>query len=226
MTLLKCSIFVYTVLGHVAAFAQAPSVVPLEQEPHHKIVFENPDVRIYHAVIAPGESTLYHPHVLDGVAVTLEGGKSIAQLLDKAPQEGLRTTGAAGFNKSPYTHRVENVGTSQLYFIGVELKGVLRRVGTVSDFASNPGHQLVLENERVKVYRISLEPSQSTGMRSRAFPWTTVALTNASLSVERGPSTATVELKRGDHQWHEGSSTESLKNVGSTRFEDIEIELK
>ncbi len=88
----------------------------------------------------------------------------------KAPQEALHPNGAVGFNKSPYTHRVENVGASQLYFVGVELKRVLQRVGNVSDFASYPGHQLVLENERVKVYRISLEPSQSTGMCSRVFP--------------------------------------------------------
>jgi hypothetical protein len=45
--------------------------VPVEQEPHHRWIFENQYVRVLDVVLAPGESTLFHAHSHDSVAVRL-----------------------------------------------------------------------------------------------------------------------------------------------------------
>jgi quercetin dioxygenase-like cupin family protein len=43
--------------------------VPVEQEPHHRWIFENQYVRVLDVVLAPGESTLFHTHSHDSIAV-------------------------------------------------------------------------------------------------------------------------------------------------------------
>jgi hypothetical protein len=90
-----------------------------------------------------------------------------------------------------------------------------------------PGHLLVLENNRVTVYRVSIDPNQSTGIRSRTLPWLRVSITQATISVQGlSKNPETIETKPGDYRWHEGPTTDSIKNIGSTKYEAIEIEGK
>jgi hypothetical protein len=87
--------------------------------------------------------------------------------------------------------------------------------------------KLVLENDRVTVYRVSIDPKQSTGIRSRTLPWLRVSITQSTISVQGpGKSPGTIETKAGDYRWHEGATTDSIENIGSTRYKGIEIEWK
>src|SRR5215813_11105456 len=45
--------------------------VPVEQEPHHKVVYQNQYVRMLDVQVGPGESTLFHTHSHDNIAVRL-----------------------------------------------------------------------------------------------------------------------------------------------------------
>ncbi len=90
-----------------------------------------------------------------------------------------------------------------------------------------PGHSFTLENDRVKVYRVSVDPKQSTGLRSRTSPWMRISVTPATISVkEQGKSAETLETKTGDFRWHEGATNQSIENVGSTKYVAYEIEWK
>jgi len=53
------------------AASQASEPVPVEQEPHHRWIFENQYVRVLDVVLAPSESTLFHTHSHDSIAVRL-----------------------------------------------------------------------------------------------------------------------------------------------------------
>jgi len=50
-------------------------------EPNHKGVFENEQIRVYVAVIRPGQETSYHRHDRDTLYVVLEGGKNYSTTL-------------------------------------------------------------------------------------------------------------------------------------------------
>jgi hypothetical protein len=88
--------------------------VPVEQEPHHHLVFANQYVRVLEVIVPPGEQTLFHTHYLDNVAVLLSDTK----LKNQAPGEDWTerpvTHGSVGFRagtKTPYTHRIMNTGS-------------------------------------------------------------------------------------------------------------------
>src|SRR5512135_1949951 len=91
-------------------FAQAQqAAVPVEQEPRHRVVFQNQTIRIYDCLIPPGDITLFHTHSFDSVTVFVSGGKARNEFVGKPPFEGEPPTGAAMFNKvtnAPYTHRL------------------------------------------------------------------------------------------------------------------------
>jgi hypothetical protein len=228
MNLISKSLFSLALLLSQLVFAQAPeTAVPIEQEPHHRIVFENKNVRIYDALIPPGEVTLFHTHSADSVAVAIHSGKGTSEFLGKAPTETIPVMGAAGFSKATYTHRVGNVGTTPLRFVGAEIKAPSDATATPANLDAVPGHKLVLENDRVKVYRISIDPKQSTGIRSRTLPWLRISVSQSTISVKGpGKNSEALETKPGDYRWYEGVTVQSLENTGATTYEAIEIEWK
>ena len=99
--------------------------VPVEQEPHHKVVYQNQYVRMLDVQVNPGESTLIHTHSHDNVAVRLSDAVTQNQNYGKdweAPTQTAKgaVTFAAGSAK-PYTHRIKNAGTTLFHVIDIEL---------------------------------------------------------------------------------------------------------
>jgi len=212
-------------------FAQSQeTVVPVEQEPRHWIVFQNQYTRIYDFLIPPGDTTLFHRHSFDSITVTVSGGRRINEILGGAKTEGDVPTGNIGFTKgtnAPYTHRLINTGNTTLRNIVPEILASASSPGTPAVLDAVPGHKLVLENDLVKVYRISLDPKQSTGIRSRTLPWLRISITQSMISIhEPGKTPKTLQTRPGDYRWYEGPTTDSIENVGSAKYEAAEIEWK
>jgi len=212
-------------------FAQSQQVVvPVEQEPRHWVVFQNQYTRIYDCLIPPGDITLFHTHSFDSVSVTVSGGKRINEILGGESNEKTSPIGTIVFAKgtnAPYTHRLTNTGDTPLRFVVPEIRASAPLKGTPAVLDAVPGHKLVLENDRVKVYRVSIDPKESTGIRSRTLPWVRISITQTMLSVhEPGKPAKTLQTRPGDYRWYEGGTTDSLENIGSTRYEAAEIEWK
>jgi quercetin dioxygenase-like cupin family protein len=86
----------------------------------------------------------------------------------------------------------------------------------------------VLENDRVRVYRVTLEPGQSTTMHTHLLPGLGIAISAGEIEVTtRGNEEAQrFNLPIGDLRWRASAVTHMIKNVGKTRFEAVDIELK
>jgi hypothetical protein len=212
-------------------FAQVQeAAVPVEQEPRHWVVFQNKYTRIIDAVIPPGDMTLFHTHSFDNVAVTVSGGILRNEIPGQAPTELTPSTGVISFAKgtnAPFTHRVTNIGTTPLRFLAPEILASAPSPGTPAVLDAVPGHKLVLENDRVKVYRVSIDAKQATGIRSRTLPWLRISITQGMISIhEPGKPPKTLQTRPGDYRWHEGGTTDSIENIGSTTYEAAEIEWK
>jgi hypothetical protein len=98
--------------------------VPVEQEPHHHVVFENQYVRVLDVVVPPREMTLFHKHSLDNVSVQL----SDTTLKNQAPGQDWTSRpvkeGQVGFRagtKTPYTHRIMNTGATEFHVLDIEV---------------------------------------------------------------------------------------------------------
>jgi quercetin dioxygenase-like cupin family protein len=102
----------------------ATDPVPVEQEPHHHVIFENQYVRVLDVVLKPGETTLFHKHSLDNVPVILTDAANKRQFPaeDWAPSPA--KAGSVGFTigtKTPYVHRISNVGTTVFHVLDVQI---------------------------------------------------------------------------------------------------------
>ena len=108
-----------------AAGPGTSEAVPVEQEPHHRWIFENQYVRVLDVVLAPGEMTQFHTHSHDSIAVRLSDSKMQEQPADAEWKSASRVLPGdsrymEGTNK-PYTHRVKNVGSTPFHVIDIEL---------------------------------------------------------------------------------------------------------
>jgi quercetin dioxygenase-like cupin family protein len=99
--------------------------VPVEQEPHHRWEFQNPYARVLDVLLAPGEVTLFHTHSHDSIAVQLTHATVQVQPFGKERQPALKITPGevryADGGKTPYTHRVQNVGSTPFHVVDIEL---------------------------------------------------------------------------------------------------------
>ena len=109
---------------HAAVKGQTEPV-PVEQEPHHRWIFENQYVRVLDVVLAPGESTLFHTHSHDSIAVRLTDAAVQEQPFNKEWRPASRLLpGDSRYMKGtpkPYTHRAKNVGSTPFHVIDIEL---------------------------------------------------------------------------------------------------------
>jgi quercetin dioxygenase-like cupin family protein len=203
------------------------SAVPVGEEPRHHVKFENEYVRVIDAAVPRGDATLFHTHSLDNIPVVISGGKLRTELLGGEPKDSSVVTGGISFAEATYTHRITNIGDTNLRFIDAE---ILKSAGgpvPAATLSRVRGHTLAFENQRVRIYRILLEPGQSTGVHTHQLSLLNVAVSGGRLSIEQaGKKAETTDFKPGDFQWHSRSLTHSIRNVGSARFEAFDIEWK
>ena len=94
----------------------------------HRCLFENDVVRVLETRIAPGETTPVHTHRWPGVLYILSFGDFVRRdgdgnvLVDTRKRGTLPAPGAAIWSESLPPHTLENVDTSEIHVIGVELK--------------------------------------------------------------------------------------------------------
>jgi quercetin dioxygenase-like cupin family protein len=213
------------VLFTLFATQEASAPVPVEQEPHHHLVLKNDNLLVLRVILQPGESSLYHVHSVDDVAVWL-GNTSAAQQLPNEPERApveqkpgnitLRT-----LRETPFTHRVHNVGKGLFDVLDVE---ILQRPEHPSSAVAGP---VVGENPSARVYKWALAPGGATPMHTHERPYLIVAATgfNLKMTAPDGQSAAH-EIKPGDFHWVTSKVTHSLANAGTGEGQIVEIELK
>jgi quercetin dioxygenase-like cupin family protein len=203
------------------------SSIPVSEEPRHHVVFENAYVRVLDAVVRPGDTTLFHTHVKDNVPVAIRGGEMRTEVLGGKTTESDVPTGGIWFAKASYSHRIGNIGSTPLRFIDAEILGSPGSPPDLPPLDKVPGHELVLENDRVRVYRVVLGPGEATGMHTHAPAGLQVAVTAGKIAIRSGESRKEVqEVKAGEFAWHGSATTQSVENAGTGRYEVVEIDWK
>lgn len=83
----------------------------------------------------------------------------------------------------------------------------------------------VLENEKVTVLRVAIDPDGREAPHSHAFDLVTVALTPATMEIVRGDETVRVERAVGDVAFVPKGTVHGSHNLGKGRVEVIAIAL-
>jgi len=71
--------------------------VEVKDEPRHIEIFQNSFIRMYSAIIPPGEETLYHRHSTDTIYIVIQGGAIGTQYVGKTRMNTMLLPGAFGF---------------------------------------------------------------------------------------------------------------------------------
>jgi hypothetical protein len=184
---------------------QDEKVVPVHEEPRHRMVFDSPIARVLDIQIPPGDTTLFHTHSNPILYVNMRSSQTRSQTLGQAwsggeaaarPAAGAavppgippavfgRMNSVTSYSQQALTHRVNNVGTGLFRLIGI----INRTDGDPSteasaDFASKPE----VDNRWLRGYRAPLDltavkhqhanPTVIVLVRGRAIVNTTKTLT-------------------------------------------------
>ena len=195
-----------------ATIAQTP--VPVEQEPHHRVVRKNGFLEVVRVVVPAGESTLFHTHSRDRVAVDLTRTLLSFQKVNEpegkpAPSIPGGISSHADFD-APYTHRLHNVGEKAYEVIDVEF---FKRPEHPSEIATAT---VVAENPSARVYKWNLAPGGATTPHVHEHPYILLAVTPLRLKTTAADGTSAIEMvKAGDFRWVNANGPHTLANTGS-----------
>lgn len=199
--------------------------VPVEEEPHHKTVFNNDYVQAFRVTLEPGSKSLMHTHALDDAAVRLSTATVAAERPGQplGPAEPVQPglVSARDNEAKPHTHRVHNIGATVFDVIDVQ---ILRRPpGPAAPEISLPA----AENAKMRVYRYELGPGATTAQHTHARPYLLIAATAIDLAMTSpdGGSKETA-VKAGDMHWVDTAVTHAFMNRGPEKGILVEFELK
>lgn len=100
---------------------------------------------------------------------------------------------------------------------------------TPEDIASNPiGTELIFEDDKVRIWQIVLEPGQEAPVHTHHLDYTTITIEPSTL--ERLNGDGSIDRSVGTpgkvSRWYRSTRTHGLRNVGTTRFRNVIVELK
>jgi len=109
----------------VAGFARAQDVL-VAAPAHYKVLVDNADVRVVENTLAPGEKDAMHTHPSGWYYVTKPGTMKVV-FADGKTQTWEAKAGEAGWLNAEGPHTSENVGTTTMGFVLVEVKSAAGR---------------------------------------------------------------------------------------------------
>lgn len=212
-------------LPALLASRQAGKPVPVEEEPVHKVEFKNEAVTVMRLVLPAGESTQYHVHTHDRVAIHLSAASTTQQEWNQP--ESSPTAVKAGdvsaltLKGTSYTHRVHNVGGAPYEVLDIEFAA--RPAAPAPDVAA----AVAAENPSARVYTWTLAPGATSPMHTHMRPYVIVSVNAVNLKMSSPDGqTASHEVGAGDFRFVSATVTHNLANIGSTPGQIVEVELK
>lgn len=188
--------------------AQEQRTVHILQEPRHRTVWDDGDVRVLDVQINPMDTTLAHTHDSPIMYTFISQGNG---------PTGGRVQSITNYRLEPLTHVVNNQGPNLFRIIamahfgeGEEGENELT-AGRPEGLTGEP----TLENPWFRSYRIELAPGQETAVHRHNHDVLVVQVTDGKTHVSREDG-ITAELTRmGDWTWRDGGSPYRIRNAGT-----------
>lgn len=213
-----------------AAQVETPAV-PVDKAPFHVPVFRNEYVALVNVQIPPGRVAGYHTHSLDQISVLVGDADTVGQVLGEQPAPARRNprgnVGFTEYSKKALTHKVSNVGPTPFHNVVITL--VYPQTGrfTPGSRSEVAGYTQILDNARVRAWRLVLEPGQAVAAITQSAPGIRVVIDGGEIA-ENVPGEAERGMapKTGEFFWQEPGVTRAVRNTGASRIQLVEFELK
>ncbi|HVY06253.1 MAG TPA: hypothetical protein VHB46_09775 [Burkholderiales bacterium] len=211
-------------LGALPLLAMAEEPIPIEQEPRHRLRFENEFVRYFDVELEPGYLTRFHWHRNDGVFVNIASSPTIAEDLGKDPvaraERAIGETYFIDYGARPKAHRITNAGQSPYHVVDAE---IVKSCGS-GTAGEGPNQTLLIDNARAFVTRIVLHPGESTELYAPC--GVLVSVSGGSVTTESAGIAQQIGLSPAGYIWRRQAGTMKLTNSGPYVFHGVDIRLK
>jgi hypothetical protein len=206
--------------------------VPIIQAPFHLPVFKNEFVTVLKIDVPPHRNTGFHIHTIDSVSVNVEEADMANQLPGEKqtpPQRSKR--GEPNFTayskQAPRIHKASNMGETPFHNVTFLFNYAQPGRFSPSSRSGVSGYTQVMDNERVRGWRLVLEPGQTAAAITQAAPGLRIVLAGSEIAeLVPGQPDRGMNLRLGEFYWQDAGATRAVRNTGTTRLELIEFELK
>lgn len=194
----------------------------------HKTVFENEYLRVIDVRIPPGETSLYHIHVIPSVIVYLTQSTNRSE---SWPDKTLLTRDIspgqsryAPYDEKPLTHRVTNTGASLFRVYDIEL---LRKPSAAMLPPLAISHaKLHWEEKRLRSSGILLAANAKTEVPATACSTLVVATAGKVQLASHGAKAGSRALNTTEYQFYPPQTRLQISNPNADQAEVVLLELK
>ena len=232
--LLRTTLLLSVVLGlgsiqprHV----EAQRIVPVHQEPRHRLLFESDAMRVLDVQILPGDTTLFHLHDTPITYVTISTSSTDQRRIDGEWRNAVARTPPPGrigtvrpvlsYAERPLTHRVTNIGSTLFRLIAIPNRGSGSDAAPVGQL---PGDSAG-DSRWFRYAVVTLEAGEATSTYTTTTPTAIVLVAEARILLERGDGWITSLEPAGDVGVLERGVEYRLVNrgAGSARLVLVEV---
>ena len=212
--------------------------VPVNNEPHHRTVYENADFRILDVRVSPGESTADHRHDHDIATVSMNAGTATRITAggeaQNRPPRPLADATVTEYTGKASSHKLDNIGAAPYQLFAVENLRDQKAWSTAPAIAAL-ATTLATDGRALRIYDVKLATPTSQTTHTHAVP--TVAVLINGIVMSEGPDAqakalapAPVGLKRLDApgQWLlvPRGETHTVVRLGNVDARLLEIEVR
>ena len=202
-------------------------IVEVGDEPRHETVISNEYTRVLRVSFPPKDTTWAHRHAEDSLYFFLvEGGLNVVNhVMGADPKCDCMEFGEVryGTHRSdvPLVHKITNMNDTDMLCIDAEILKSPPVTSPLPLIAEH--HTLVKKRGKCRVYKLSLNPGESSSV-SYPFFYLTVVLKSGSLSTEIGRNHTVKwesKVQSGDVEWHNPQIDLKITNNGDDIFEQF-----
>ena len=218
--------------------ASVAAQVSVNNEPHHRTVYENADFRILDVRVEPGQSTADHRHDHDIATVSMNAGTptriTTGGQAQNRPPRPLADATVTEYTGKAASHKLDNLGAAPYQLFAVENLHD-QKAWSTAPAVSALATTLTTDGRALRIYDVKLATPTSQTTHTHAVP--TVAVLINGIIMSEGPDAqakalapAPVGLKRLDApgQWVlvPRGETHTVVRLGNVDARLLEIEVR
>jgi quercetin dioxygenase-like cupin family protein len=216
--------------------AQASREVEITAEPHHRLVFENAQVRVFFVDVAPHTDTLMHSHRHDYIYVMLGASEVVNEVQGKPPAPAKLQDGQVALVPGNFAHIVHN-DAQPFRNLTIELleDDKLRQSSFKWDetrgleILHGGTKEILFVKDGIRATEFELQPGGVVPMHPHPGPHLLVAETDFDIRSDvegTGPMSGPMpgHFMSGQVKWLPGNYSHSITNTGKTKAKFITLE--
>ena len=212
-----CATLVWLLSQPSIAQDEGPAA-PIEKAPYHLPVFKNQYVTMLKINLPPQRNTGFHVHSTDSVSVNIEEAEMANQLPGEKPTPRVPSAGRPNFTahskQGPRTHKASNMGETAFHNVSFLFNYAQPTRFSPSSRSGVFGYTEVMDNERVRGWRLVLDPGQTAAPFTQTAPGLRIVLDGGEIAeIVAGQPDRGMNLRLGEFYWQEPGMTRAIRNV-------------